>query len=147
VKIGSKNKLIKIMNLALLQIFNKLFIYSTKKRSRKRAKSENKWKRNVRKENYQKGLKHVNSVNKEVNAKELQPTCDQKCYFKCNSKISHNERQQLFDSYYSCNFAGKRAFIIRTFEKTLKFSKLNKNSMRNYSFKYHFYLRNEKLSL
>jgi hypothetical protein len=144
-KIESKNKLINIMNLALLQTFNKFFINSTKKRSRKRAKNENKWKKNVRKENYQKGLKHVNSVKNEVNAKEVQPTCYQKCYFKCNSKISHNERQQLFDSYYSCDFAGKRAFIIRTVEKTLKCSKVNKNSMRNYSFKYHIYLGNEKL--
>ncbi len=35
-------------------------------------------KKECKKRNYQKGLKHVNSVNKEVNAKELQPTSDQK---------------------------------------------------------------------
>ncbi len=113
------------------------------------------WKRNIRKRNYERGEQHINSAQKLVNARELQPSCNENCFFKCNENLSHNGRQEIINSYYECDNSGQKAFIIRSVEKAIKSAKNNKNSrklaqnndksLRNYSFKYHLFLGNEKI--
>ncbi len=88
------------------------------------------WKRNIRKRNYERGEQHINSAQKLVNARELQPSCNENCFFKCNENISHNERQEMINCYYKCDNSGKKAFIIRSVEKAVKSAKNNKNSRK-----------------
>ncbi len=114
-------------------------------KSRKRKKNVKSWKKNVRKLKYQRGLQHINSTGKLVNAKKLKPSCEENCLFKCNSKISIDERNQLFVSYYNSNNSSKRAFIIRTSEKSIKTANTSADSKRKYTFKFFTYLGNEKV--
>ncbi len=90
--------------------------YSLRVRTRKRSKNVNNWKSNKRKSNYQKGLKHINSKRKLVEAKRLRETCTEKCLFKCNSRITFVERQNLLSDFYKVDNFGKRNFINRSVE-------------------------------
>jgi len=73
-------------------VFN--WFLSSNTRSKKRKRNENQWLRNVRKDKYQKGLKHVNSVGRLVNEKQLKPICGQNCRYKCSTKVSLSERMK-----------------------------------------------------
>jgi len=74
------------------------------RKSRKRMRSETTWKRNKSKIAKQGGLAYVSSSGKEVSAKHPCITgwlCKKKCHRLCSSKLNEDQRQTLFDSYYS----------------------------------------------
>jgi hypothetical protein len=97
----------------------------------------------VRKDKYQKGLKHINSVGKLVNEKQLKPICDQNCRYECSTKVSLSERKSIFKSYYDSDYSSKNAFIIRTSERNTKSA--NSSDSRSFSYKYFCILGNEKI--
>jgi hypothetical protein len=108
-------------------------------------KNINNWKSNKRKSDYQKGLKHINSKGKLVEAKRLRETCNEKCFFKCNSRITSVERENLLSDFYKLDNFGKRNFINRSVEKSLTSNYQNLNCRKIYNFSYNFLLGNQKV--
>jgi len=67
---------------------------------KKRTSNPALWKKNVRKEKFNKGLEHQNTRGAVVPAKSLKPPCALNCRQQCREKIRQEQRQELFDSFY-----------------------------------------------
>lgn len=115
-------------------------------KSRKRKRNVKNWKINVRKINYQKGVQHFNSKGILSNARKIKKSCDQKCFRKCNLRITNKEREILFKSFYNIDLKGKRDLINRSVEKSL-ISKNSSNSVKRYNYNYHFFVGNHKIGV
>lgn len=75
-----------------------------KKLTRKRVPKPEKWRKNVLKEQFAKGLEHetTNKAGEVVfkRARELQAGCDLSCRRKCHLKISKAERLEIFKNFW-----------------------------------------------
>lgn len=79
---------------------------------RKRVRHEESWLSNVRKQKHSKGEAYTNKKGKEIPAKNLKQPCT--CKMKCFEKLSEENRQQIFKSYWCEQSTShvKRQFII-----------------------------------
>lgn len=68
---------------------------------KRRKVDSTRWKQTKAKEARAKGLAYVSRRGKPVAEKELLPGCAEKCRLKCHTKVSLEERQRIFKSYYS----------------------------------------------
>lgn len=84
------------------------------------------------------------SKKKIVPAKRIKTTkdCLNKCFYNCQKFISENERQNIFDRFYTLSEHGKRLFILATTKKynveRHRKNKTNESSRRNQTFYYYF---------
>lgn len=86
--------------------------------SRKRKRDIDNWKRNVRKALKNKGKEYLSAHGKRIEAKQVQvQNCD-KCRFKCSSKFTEEQREEIFTMYYSLgSYERQRQFICEMVER------------------------------
>lgn len=90
---------------------------SPKKKTRKRLANPTKWKTNELKRLRHAG-KSYSTKNKVVSEKSMKPSCGEKCRQKCSTRILEEQRQKIFDAYYSLPDAlHKRHFIANSIEE------------------------------
>lgn len=70
-----------------------------KQSGRKRIRHSDQWLCNVRKQKSVSGKEYVSKKGKVVPAKTIKPPCS--CKLKCYDKLSENERQEIFNSYWN----------------------------------------------
>ena len=118
--------------------------HTTKALKRKRERKPETWKCNVRKAAHEAGKEYISIRKKVVPEKRIKTLkdCKNNCLFKCQTKITENERNNTFNKYYTLSEHGKRLFILST---TRKFNierhrknKTDANSGRKQSFVYTF---------
>lgn len=83
---------------------HKRAIYKSPKKklsSRKKQRNPSTWKRNVRKSKRVAGQEYINTKGITVPEKKVKSCNCLKCRYKCNHKFSEDERQRIFNSYYS----------------------------------------------
>ncbi|CAH0545868.1 unnamed protein product, partial [Brassicogethes aeneus] len=114
-------------------------------RTRKRKRNPHLWKKNQRKEKYQKGLRYVNAKGVAVVAREIKTDkdCGEKCRYNC--KLFNEEiRMEIKNSYYSLDQNGKYAFLLNMTKKILvKRKRSSKTNYKSFSFEYYFQINNE----
>lgn len=151
---------------------------TVKKRYRRAVANPNEWKSRKITLAYHQGKPYVNRRGKCVPAKSIKTlkNCLHYCKFKCSTKISDDERLQLFNVYYSLsNATEKRHFLINNTTRALtkrpkrknfnneahndsnsdsqsaeesSLASLHKNqSRRTYSFTYFFHVKGEKVQV
>lgn len=101
------------------------------------------WKKNQRKANRNKGAEYTSSKGKKVaprSIKELGVDCP--CKLKCSSKISHEGRQGLFNSFWAMGDLHRQRDYLGTMVKVCAVSRkraktsMKRNITMNYSFSY-----------
>lgn len=85
-----------------------------KKLTRKKSSNPETWQRNVRKRKYQAGEAYVSTKGKTVKEKTLtvKKDCLNTCKMKCSTKITNDERQALFSSFYTLKSQNEKTFYI-----------------------------------
>lgn len=71
-----------------------------KKLTRKRTRNPESWGKNTRKKRRNTGQEYVSTKGKNVAAKKMKDSCSEKCRLKCRSKITEEERKNIFDYYW-----------------------------------------------
>jgi len=74
--------------------------------TRKRSVNREKWKKTVAKEALDKGEAHLNVNGKPIAGKQLGESCGPSCKFKCEQRVTENQRRHIFDEYWK-KTAGK----------------------------------------
>lgn len=121
--------------------------------TRKRQRNPGSWKCNVRKVAHETGKEYLSVRNKIVPAKRIKTTkdCLNKCFYTCQKLITENERQNIFDRYYTLSEHGKRLFLLATTKKfnveRHRKTKTNENSRRKQTFSYYFEVGNQKIQV
>lgn len=118
------------------------------KRTRKRKRNPQAWKKNQRKEKYQQGQEYVSSKGTTRPAKVIDAGkyCNQNCRFHCREKNNFELRSKIKQSYYSLDQNGKYAFLLNTTNRILvKRKRSSETSYRSFSFEYYFEVGNEKI--
>ena len=115
------------------------------RRTRKRPRNPENWKHNKRQRLKEAGEEYVSVRKKVALAKKIKDlkACEEKCKFKCKSKISQLEREALHQSFKTLDFTEKHAFILSTSECFDKASK--KESRRSKSYTYSFLVQGHKI--
>ncbi|KAK3085282.1 hypothetical protein FSP39_001017 [Pinctada imbricata] len=72
-----------------------------KTRTRKRKAVPAEWKKNIRKRLRLSGKEYTNTRGKLVEAKSVKDQDCSKCRYKCSTKISEEERREIFNNYWS----------------------------------------------
>ena len=85
-----------------------------KKKTRKRQRQPQLWKRSQKKEAVEKGLKYTSKSGKEIPAKKMGGGCGLGCRNHCHMKIKREERQKSFSTFWSLKKERKYAFIRNT---------------------------------
>lgn len=84
----------------------------TKQLTRKRIRDIESWKRNKCKRSRHLGIEYTNAQGKVVAARRMGDVCSDKCRLKCFTKITNDERRQIFDYYWKLgNVDLKRSFL------------------------------------
>ena len=88
--------------------------------ARKRKCEPEKWERNIKKTATNLGLAYTSSTTKQnVPAREMKIGCGPGCRFKCENKVSEEERRLFFAEYWSAGDQNKKyAFISRYVSET-----------------------------
>lgn len=79
---------------------------------RKRIKNPNTWKKNVLKQKVNSGQEYKNKRNKTVRKREMKMACSEKCYKKCRTKISEDQRLKLFERFWSLDSHSKKSIFL-----------------------------------
>ncbi|CAK1542909.1 unnamed protein product [Leptosia nina] len=117
---------------------------STISRIRRYIPDPTQWKSNIRKQKCQRGEAYINRRGKLVPEKHIRNTkdCLTSCRHKCMEKITYEDRQLIFKSFYSLDANEKKHFLLNTTERHLyKNKEKPSDGKRNYSFKYFFLVR------
>lgn len=87
----------------------------TKESCRKRKSTPELWKRNVRKRNRDCGFAYVSQRGKQIQQRTMKEQDCSKCKFKCNTKLSEDDRKQIFDTYWGLqDYNRQRDFICQS---------------------------------
>jgi hypothetical protein len=70
------------------------------KLSRKKQANPEKWTRNVRKSLHLQEKEYISQTGKRVPPKQVRPVDCTKCKYKCNDRISAENRVELFNTFY-----------------------------------------------
>ncbi|CAH1102530.1 unnamed protein product [Psylliodes chrysocephalus] len=82
------------------------------KLKRKRKAKPESWKKNLTKRLRNEGKQYINKNNKLVRERRLGPPCTEKCKLKCKTKLTNEERQDIFNEYYNLpDLQSKRKFV------------------------------------
>ena len=80
--------------------------------SRKKKRNMNQWKANIRKKARTEGKEYITKKGKTVQNRSVKPQNCEKCRFKCNTKFTEDEREQIFQTYYALEtYERQRSFI------------------------------------
>ncbi|CAG9759837.1 unnamed protein product [Ceutorhynchus assimilis] len=126
---------------------------SPKKLKRKRQRNTSTWKSNVRKAAHDSGKEYVSVGKKVVSAERIKTVkdCKLKCMYKCQQLITEEERNHIFEHYYTLNEHGKRLFLLATSKQfSAERRRKNKNadnSRRKQTFTYHFQLGSQNIQV
>lgn len=86
---------------------------------RKKRKNQESWKRHIRKHNRVHGLPYIGRTGKEQDKKTMKYKNCSKCRFGCSNKISEENAQQIFSTYYQLwSYEKQRNFICQHVEQT-----------------------------
>lgn len=116
-------------------------------RTRKRKKNPQVWKKNKRKENYQKGKQYVNAKGVVIPAKviDTKKDCNKNCRFHCKEKFNDEIRLDIKSSYYSLDQNGKYGFLLNmTKKKLIKRKRSTETNYKSFSFEYYLEKENDK---
>lgn len=69
--------------------------------SRKKNPMPHRWKKNIRKQLRLEGKEYISSRGKAIKARQLKPHNCSKCRYKCPSKVSEEDRMNIFNNYWS----------------------------------------------
>lgn len=128
-------------------------ILPKKSLKRKRVRKPETWKCNVRKAAHEAGKEYISIRKKVVPEKRIKTPkdCRNNCLFKCQNKITEDERKIIFNKYYTLNEHGKRLFILSTTNKfnveRHRKNKTDANSRRKQSFAYHFQIGSNRIQV
>ena len=89
--------------------------FDSPKKSRKRKLDPSQWKKNINKKRRNMGLSYESMGNKhkQKQARKMKPTCKETCRLKSTSKISHDQREHIFESYWKMgNIDLQRQYIV-----------------------------------
>ncbi|KAK6178325.1 hypothetical protein SNE40_013124 [Patella caerulea] len=119
-------------------------------RSRKRKRYINKWKKCERKRQRQAGQAYTGSRGQAIPKRNVKTKkdCLGSCKFKCCSKVSHSDRQNIFASFWSLNDNEKNHFYSKTIDRAIKSrnrSKSKDKSRRTFSYIYNLYIEDSKI--
>lgn len=95
------------------------------------------WKRTILKNLRQSGRPYINSSGYLVDAKSVEEPCNDNCGKKCRYKISEDQRQVIFDHFWTLNDAEKRMFYHENVSQSLE-STVNHKSKRRFIRKFTF---------
>ncbi|XP_049700256.2 uncharacterized protein LOC126055382 [Helicoverpa armigera] len=118
-----------------------------KKRSRSQIPDPTTWACNVRKLKHQRGEAYISRRGKFVPERQIRNTkdCVKNCKFKCNEKVSDDDREHIFKAFYSLNAHEKKYFLLNTTERSyIKHNKMANNHKRKYTFKYFFHVKSDR---
>ena len=90
--------------------------------TRKRQANPDSWKKNIRKKLRQSGKAFTSVKGDYVREGSMRIKDCNKCKFKCSEKISEEQRQQIFNSYWICDQMNDKGMIFVI--KFLKSSRL-----------------------
>ncbi|KAK3911669.1 LysM and putative peptidoglycan-binding domain-containing protein 2 [Frankliniella fusca] len=117
---------------------NEVFVTPQKKTFRKKQRQPSK--QDKSKEAHNKGQEYISTRGKLVNAREMKPACEN-CRFKCNEKVSENQRATLFKNFWELGDKERRDGFIRECI-TVKEPEVHKNgddvTQRTHTIKYSF---------
>ena len=119
---------------------------NAEKQSRKRKRSANEWKRNVKKKNCNSGEEYYNAGNKLVPKKKLKTPCNEKCRYKCYTVFSEEEREGILKSFWAIgDNTRQRQYISSNIEniENPKYRYPKENSNRSFNQAY-FLIKEEK---
>jgi len=86
---------------------------------RKRTPKTSEWKRNKRKIRRNKGLSYTSSTGILTEPRKVKSVDCSKCRFKCSSKISEENRQTLFSTYWNlADYEKQRSFLCQHIKQT-----------------------------
>ena len=107
-----------------------------RKPTRERARKPETWKSPKAKTLTAQRRAHVNWTKKLIPEKSLKTTkdCSKSCRLECFSKISHDARQKIFDTYYSLSSEQQRFYILNTTACNPKQSSTSNKRSSQYSF-------------
>ncbi|XP_071056028.1 uncharacterized protein [Onthophagus taurus] len=89
-----------------------------KKLTPKKQRNPATWQANIRKSKREQGEEYVSARKKVVPAKSIKNLKDcSTCRFKCSTKISEEERADVFKSFYTLNKLAKNTFIVANCEQ------------------------------
>lgn len=122
-------------------------------KTRKRKSNPKCWKRNIRQRQCQAGESYTSSRGKVVSAKKIisKKDCSNSgtCKFQCEIKITRNERNELFQTFYSLNRQEKNNYILKmtTRTETERKTKKPRDSRRIYSFTYYVEVKGSRIQV
>lgn len=116
--------------------------------TKKRSKNEQLWKCNLRKERKNKGQCYLSTRGQLVEGRQFrQAGCTGKCQYKCGSKVSMEQRVNIFHHYWDLgDYVKQREFIAKHIERVnkLKSTKRNVASRRQWTIQYFFTVDGER---
>ena len=109
-------------------------------RGRKRKRSVDSWKQNVRRNNRVRGRAYKATTGRMVEAKRPKPACSEVCPKKCCTLFSEDDRKEICQAYYDlANYERQKDFICTRVEEKAPKQRVGKNTnkrkvSRYYSF-------------
>ena len=123
-----------------------LLVTSSKETNKKRSRQPEKWKMNKRKKLCQSGESYVSSTKKIISSKKILKTCKENCKYKCNAKLTFEQRIFIKQSYYNMDKDRQNFFIVSSTRCNITARQTKKGfSKRHYSFQYFFVEANEEI--
>ncbi|GLH05514.1 uncharacterized protein GBIM_11094 [Gryllus bimaculatus] len=118
-----------------------------KKQSKKRARNPSEWKREKRKRLRIAGKEYVNSRGDVVNERKIGEDC--KCRRKCYSLVPEDQRNKLFDGYYSLNSHDEQnAYLFGLIRKhDIARKRCKESDRRTCSYKYYVRIRGKEVQI
>lgn len=124
-----------------------------KKNVRKRTRNPKSWACNVRKKAHDEGKEYMSVRKKLVPAKGVltKKNCLTSCVHGCQKFISDQERNIIFQNYYTLDEQAKKLFLLTTFQKFLverhRKGKNAQNSRRKNTFRYYFNVSDQRIEV
>lgn len=120
------------------------------KRSRKRQRNPEQWKRNKVKKLKNSGCAYVGFTGRIVEEKSMGPGCGEKCVKKCHEQFDASERRDIFSNFWkSGDINVQRQFILSCVTKRIpdRVRTKNPSSRRKFTLLYSFIKNNERKAI
>ncbi|CAH1223051.1 unnamed protein product [Diabrotica balteata] len=84
-------------------------------KTRKRKRNTRRWKSAQAKEKRNSGMSYTNAKGNQVASRSSKSPCNaEKCRLKCTTKVTHDDRKDIFNNYWGmCDINRQREFIVR----------------------------------
>lgn len=108
--------------------------------TKKKKLNPTKWKAAEAKQNYNSGVAHKTLRGKERPARNLKEGCSESCRRKCQTKISHEDREALFKNYWGIQDKVLQWFFLTKLVRTVNIKKrkiiVDDEPYRNHTYEY-----------